>query len=65
MKAIVYTVKYTGQQAECFGDYNKNDLLCSNYCALRLRCAIEQDNNIRGELLDELFAAEGTLMKLQ
>jgi hypothetical protein len=65
MNAIVYEVKYTGQQAECFGDYDKNDSLCSKYCALRLRCAIVQDNNIRSELLEELFASEGTLMKMQ
>jgi hypothetical protein len=65
MKAIVYEVKYNGQQAECFGDYDKNDSLCSKYCVLRLRCAIEQDNNIRSEILDELFASEGTFMKSQ
>jgi hypothetical protein len=50
----------TIEQSECFGDYDKNNPLCSNYCALRLRCAIEQDNDMRSELLDELFASEGT-----
>ncbi|MGD9009064.1 MAG: hypothetical protein PVG41_14135 [Desulfobacteraceae bacterium] len=60
MNNIVYTVISTIEQSECFGDYDKNNPLCSNYCALRLRCAIEQDNNMRSELLDELFASEGT-----
>jgi hypothetical protein len=60
MNDIVYTVISTIEQAECFGDYDKNNPLCSNHCVLRLRCAIEQDSNMRGELLEELFASEGT-----
>lgn len=60
MNNIVYTVISTIEQAECFGDYDKNNPLCSNHCALRLRCAIEQDNNMRSELLEELIDSEGT-----
>lgn len=60
MNNIVYTVIPIIENEECFGEYNKNDPLCSNYCALRLRCAIEQDNNIRNELLEELFTSDST-----
>lgn len=65
MNNIAYAVISTIEQAECFGDYDRNNPLCSNYCVLRIRCAIEQDNNMRNELLEELFASEGTSVKLQ
>lgn len=65
MNSIVYAVLSTIEQEECLGDYDKKNPLCSNHCALRLRCAIEQDNNMRSELLEELFASEGTSVKLQ
>jgi hypothetical protein len=60
MNNIVYTVISAIEEEECFGDYNKNNPLCSNHCVLRLRCAIEQDNNMRSEVLEELFASEST-----
>lgn len=60
MNNIAYTVISTIEQEECFGGYDKHNPLCSNHCALRLRCAIEQDNTMRSELLEELFASEGT-----
>lgn len=65
MNDILYAVMNNGEQEECFGDYDKNNPVCSTYCVLRLRCAIEQGNNIRSELLDELFASEGTSVKIQ
>lgn len=60
MNDIFHAVISTIEQAECLGDFDKNNPLCSTYCVLRLRCAIEQDNNIRNELMEELFASEGT-----
>ena len=39
---------------DCFGEYKRGNPLCSKYCALRLRCAIEQDQNLRLELIEEL-----------
>ncbi len=60
MNDIVHAVISTIEQAECLGDFDKRNPLCSTYCVLRLRCAIEQDNNIRNELMEDLFASEGT-----
>jgi phosphotransferase system IIB component len=65
MNNIVYTLISSIEQADCFGGYDMNNLLCSNHCALRLRCAIEQENNMRSELFEELFVFEGTSVKLQ
>lgn len=50
---------------DCFGDFNKADRLCTKYCILRLRCAIEQEQNLRSALLEELVASENTTGKLQ
>lgn len=50
---------------DCFGDYNKNNQLCTKYCILRLRCAIEQDQNLRSALLEELVAPESFIGKIQ
>jgi hypothetical protein len=50
---------------DCFGDFNKSDRLCTKYCILRLRCAIEQEQNLRSALLEELVASENAIGKLQ
>ena len=53
------------QFLDCFGDFNKSDRLCTKYCILRLRCAIEQEQNLRSALLEELVASENPIGKLQ
>ncbi len=45
------------QYLGCFGRYRKHDLICRNRCALNLRCAIENDQNERFEILEELVSA--------
>jgi hypothetical protein len=50
---------------DCFGDFNKGNRLCTKYCILRLRCAIEQEQNLRSALLEELISSENTTSKLQ
>ena len=50
---------------DCFGNFNKRDRLCSKYCILRLRCAIEQEQCLRSALLEELVASENATGKLQ
>jgi hypothetical protein len=65
MNNIVYAVITTGEQADCLGDFDKNSPLCSTYCVLRLRCVIEQSHNLRSDILEELFASEGTSVKIQ
>ncbi len=49
----------------CFGDFNGEDQICIKHCALRLRCAIEQDQSIKQELLEDLIAYEGSTIKIQ
>ena len=41
---------------ECFGDFDKSRALCLKHCALRLRCAIEQDHMLRMEMFEDWMA---------
>ena len=50
---------------DCFGDYHKGNTLCAKHCALRLRCAIEKDQNIRLELIEDLVSVESHMIKIQ
>lgn len=52
-------------EMNCFGDYAKSDPLCTRHCVLRLRCAIEQDQNMRMELLEDLMASDALAFKIQ
>ncbi len=49
----------------CFGDYNKEDIICKKMCALRLSCTIEHNQNIRMELIEDLVSSDGILLKIQ
>jgi len=49
----------------CFGEFNASDRMCRSRCALRLRCAIERDQNVRMEILEELVSSEGAALKIQ
>lgn len=65
MSTNLYAVITSDEPMDCFGDYNKSNSLCSKYCAIRLRCAIEQNNNMRIEILEELMASEESQVKNQ
>jgi hypothetical protein len=52
-------------ELDCFGDYAKTNPLCARHCALRLRCAIVQEQNIRTELLSDLSTVEGVVITNQ
>jgi len=49
----------------CFGEYSPEDKICKKFCALRLRCAIEHDQNARLELIEDLISYEDMNIKLQ
>ena len=49
----------------CFGNFSIGEAVCRKYCALRLRCAVEQDQNARMEILEEIFSSEGFSEKNQ
>ena len=49
----------------CFGDYNVKNPICHKHCVLRLRCAIEKDQNLRVELLEDLMESQNLETKIQ
>jgi len=49
----------------CFGEHNPEDTICKRFCALRLRCAIERDHNVRLELIEDLISYDEMNVKLQ
>jgi hypothetical protein len=65
MSKNLIDVMASDELLDCFGDFNKSDRLCTKYCILRLRCAIEQEQNLRSALLEELVASENATGRLQ
>lgn len=49
----------------CFGGFNTDDPICKKFCALRILCAIEQDENSRMEILEDWLSPENMLMRIQ
>lgn len=49
----------------CFGDFDKSDPVCKKYCAIRIRCIIDRDQNAQLELLEELTYSSELFMKIQ
>ncbi|MBA2881783.1 hypothetical protein HNR65_002114 [Desulfosalsimonas propionicica] len=40
---------------ECYGRFDIQARICRKYCALRLRCAVEQSQQMRIEQLEDLM----------
>ena len=49
----------------CFGNFDREDPICKKHCVLSLRCAIEQDQNARMELLEDLISVDRVFFKIQ
>lgn len=65
MNQMILSLNAIDDNSDCFGQYNTRDPLCLKHCVLRLRCAIEQDHNLRTEMIEELVASDGELGKVQ
>ncbi|MBW2604038.1 MAG: hypothetical protein JRE28_06930 [Deltaproteobacteria bacterium] len=50
---------------DCLGNFNIEDPLCKKLCALRVRCAIDSDKNVRLELLEDLMSYNDVFIKMQ
>ena len=58
-------IKMMDNYLDCYGDFNLADTVCRKYCALRLRCAIEQQEQLRIEQFEDMMSAEEIQLKLQ
>jgi hypothetical protein len=41
------------------------DAVCRKFCALNLRCAIEKEQNIRMDIIDDIELADGQSIRYQ
>ena len=55
---------FLDQYVGCFGGFRRDDPICRQRCALNLRCAIEHERNERFEILEELVAVDGMVIKV-
>lgn len=49
----------------CFGEFNLADSVCRHRCVLSLRCAIETEQNVRYEMLEDFIEPYGALVTFQ
>ena len=56
---------YCNSHLGCFGDFNIEDMICRKYCSINLRCAVESENNIRMEILEDLASSDNMIIKMQ
>ncbi|OGP62073.1 MAG: hypothetical protein A2V65_06245 [Deltaproteobacteria bacterium RBG_13_49_15] len=56
---------YQADHVGCFGDFSPQDPICRQFCALRLRCAVEKYKTARIELWEELILTDTSPMKMQ
>lgn len=40
---------------DCFGDYNKENRLCTEHCAISIKCCIHQVKHPKVDLLERLL----------
>ena len=52
-------------QMGCFGNYEPEDPICRKFCALNLRCTIEQEQNVRMEILEDLVSSDNAIVTIQ
>jgi len=57
--------KLLDNYVECYGDFDLSDTICRKYCALRLRCAIEQKEQLRIGQIEDLLAFNEASLKIQ
>jgi hypothetical protein len=49
----------------CFGDFSMIDPVCKKLCALKLRCAIETDQNDQMEFWEDIMYSDDLFVRMQ
>lgn len=49
----------------CYGNFSVSDFVCREFCALSIRCAIEHDQGVQLEILEELVDTDRIMMTVQ
>lgn len=40
---------------DCFGEFNKKNKLCANYCSISIRCCVMRGRNPKIDILEKLL----------
>ena len=54
MEKITVQRAATSIHTGCFGNFRFEDAICRKHCAVRIRCAIERDENMLLEFVEEM-----------
>ncbi|MFW6081929.1 MAG: hypothetical protein ACOC7W_08440 [Desulfosalsimonas sp.] len=61
----IYLDSQNEDGVECFARFDIRSRICRKYCALRLRCAIEQSEQMRIEQLEDLMSSYEVTTNIQ
>lgn len=64
MERLFNDDEYT-DMVECYGRFDFNATLCRKFCAVRLRCAVEQSEQMKIEQLEDMISAYEVSSKIQ
>ena len=65
---MIYDMEFEAllnNRLDCMGEFNREDHICRNHCALRLRCAVEHSQKARLELIEDIMTSNSTFIKIQ
>jgi hypothetical protein len=65
MRKIVLKRSNLASHVGCFGNFRIDDAVCRKQCAVRIRCAIERDQKVFMEVLEEMENPEDFLLKIR
>ncbi|MCP4114981.1 MAG: hypothetical protein GY737_06155 [Desulfobacteraceae bacterium] len=51
-------IEDSSDNLDCFGEFSKEDKICTTYCSYSIRCAIEQSQNPRVDILDHILTMD-------
>jgi hypothetical protein len=50
---------------DCFGEFNKKNRLCSQYCCVAIKCCVIHSNSPKMDIMEQLLTHNHYAMKLQ
>ncbi len=64
MEQLFTEGEYT-DTVDCYGRFDFSATLCRKFCAVRLRCAVEQSEQLKIEQLEDMIGAYEISQKIQ
>ena len=64
MEQLFKDNEYT-DTVECYGRFDFSVTLCRKFCGVRLRCAVEQSEQMKIEQLEDMISAYEVSSKIQ